>query len=114
MPSVQSVSPALLRGHAPGGGVAAATAFALSLAAAAIPLGLAADLDPKTVIVADLAVSGSFLRSTPRFIPTSCSTTPTATKSRSILGFYYMANAGGWRLNATRFIPQVARKSLRS
>ncbi len=55
---VQSASPILFHGHAPGGGVAAITALILAAVAAMIPLGLMTAINAQLVIVGGLTIFG--------------------------------------------------------
>jgi len=92
---VQSVSPALLRGRSPGGGVAAATAFILSGVAALIPLGLKTTLDPQTVIIGGLALFGIIFAVNSAVHSFLILDYTEGDKVALNVGFYYMANAGG-------------------
>ncbi|MDB6092640.1 MAG: transporter [Verrucomicrobia bacterium] len=92
---VQSGSPLLLRGHAPGGGLATVTACALAVVAALIPLGLAGGLDPQFVIIAGLAVFGIVFAVNSAIHSYLVLDYTDGDKVALNVGFYYMANAGG-------------------
>lgn len=92
---VQSVSPALLRGRSPGGGVAVAIAFILSGVAALIPLALMTTLDPQLVIVGGLALFGVVFAVNSAVHSFLVLDYTDGDKVALNVGFYYMANAGG-------------------
>lgn len=92
---VQSASPALLRGRAPGGGVAAATAFFLTVVAALIPLGLSTAICPQLVIVGGLAIFGAVFAVNSAVHSYLILDYTDGDKVALNVGFYYMANAGG-------------------
>lgn len=92
---VQSISPALLRGHAPGGGVAAATAFVLAAVAAMIPLSLATALDAQTAIIGGLALFGVVFAVNSAVHSYLILDYTDGDKVALNVGYYYMANAGG-------------------
>jgi hypothetical protein len=92
---VQSISPTLLRGHAPGGGVAAATAFALAGIAALIPLGLMSPLNAEHVIIGGLALFGVVFAVNSAVHSYLVLDYTDGDKVALNVGFYYMANAGG-------------------
>jgi predicted MFS family arabinose efflux permease len=92
---VQSASPALLRGHSPGGGVAATTAFLLTGVAALIPLGLMTTISPQLVIVGGLAVFGAVFAVNSAVHSFLVLDYTDGDKVALNVGFYYMANAGG-------------------
>ena len=92
---VQSASPALLRGHSPGGGVAAATAVLLTGVAALIPLGLMTAISPQLVIVGGLAVFGAVFAVNSAVHSYLVLDYTDGDKVALNVGFYYMANAGG-------------------
>jgi hypothetical protein len=92
---VQSVSPALLRGHAPGGSVAVFTAFLLTAVAACIPLGLMTPISPQVVIVGGLAVFGAVFAVNSAVHSYLILDYTDGDKVALNVGFYYMANACG-------------------
>ncbi len=92
---VQTVSPMLLRGHAPDGRVAATTAFILAAVAAAIPIGLAAGLAPKFIIVGGLSLFGIVFAVNSAVHSYLILDYTDGDKVALNVGFYYMANAGG-------------------
>ncbi|MEO7597541.1 MAG: organoarsenical effux MFS transporter ArsJ [Opitutus sp.] len=92
---VQSVSPALMRGHAPGGKIAAITAFLLAVVAAAIPLGLATALPPHGVVVGGLALFGAVFAVSSAIHSYLILDYTDGDRVALNVGFYYMANAGG-------------------
>ena len=92
---VQGGAPAILRGRAPGGGTAAAMAFALALVTAAIPLALTAGGPPGGVIVGGLAVFGVVFALNSAVHSYLILDYTDGDKVALNVGFYYMANAGG-------------------
>mgnify|MGYP001553714243 CR=1 FL=1 len=92
---VQSASPALLRGHAPGGGVAATTAFLLTAVAALIPLGLMTPLNAQLVVVGGLALFGAVFAVNSAVHSYLILDYTDGDKVALNVGFYYMANACG-------------------
>ena len=92
---IQGAAPAILRGRAPAGGTASAIAFALAAVAAAIPLGLAADMPANVVIVGGLAVFGAVFALNSAVHSYLILDYTDGDKVALNVGFYYMANAGG-------------------
>jgi predicted MFS family arabinose efflux permease len=92
---IQGAAPAILRGRAPGGGTAAAIAFALAACAAAIPLGLTAGLPPAGVIIGGLALFGAVFALNSAVHSYLILDYTDDDKVALNVGFYYMANAGG-------------------
>jgi len=92
---VQSVAPAMLRGRAPAGGVAAGLAFGLAGIAAAVPLALAAGAPAGGVIVGGLAVFGAGFALNSAVHSYLILDYTDGDKVALNVGFYYMANAGG-------------------
>jgi hypothetical protein len=92
---VQSLSPALLRGRAPGGSVAAGTAFLLTVIAALIPLGLMTGLGAQLVIVGGLAIFGAVFAVNSAVHSYLILDYTDGDKVALNVGFYYMANACG-------------------
>lgn len=92
---VQSVSPALLRGRAPGGRVAALLAAALSAVAAAMPVALWAGATPALVIVGGLGLFGAIFAVNSAVHSYLILDYTDGDKVALNVGFYYMANAGG-------------------
>jgi len=92
---VQSLAPAVLRGHTPSGFTAAWTAFLLAGTAAAVPLALLAGLPAPIAIIAGLALFGvvfAFNSAVHSYLILDYSE---GDKVALDVGFYYMANAGG-------------------
>jgi predicted MFS family arabinose efflux permease len=92
---VQGAAPVLLRGRAPAGGTAVGIAFALAAVAAAIPLGLAAGLQPAGVIVGGLSLFGAVFALNSAVHSYLILDYTDGDKVALNVGFYYMANAGG-------------------
>ena len=92
---VQSASPLLFRGHAPGGGVAAITAFILAAIAAMIPLGLMTAINAQLVIVGGLTIFGVVFAVNSAVHSYLILDYTDGDKVALNVGFYYMANAGG-------------------
>lgn len=92
---VQSAAPAVFRGKAPAGGVAAALAFALAAVAAAVPLALSAGAPAGAVIVGGLAVFGAVFALNSAVHSYLILDYTDGDKVALNVGFYYMANAGG-------------------
>ena len=93
--AIQSGSPYLLRGHAPGGRTAAVAAFVLAVATAAVPLGLLAGLPAAPVLVGGLAVFGAIFALNSAVHSYLILDYTDGDKVALNVGFYYMANAGG-------------------
>ncbi len=92
---IQGAAPIILRGRAPAGGTAAAIAFALAAASAAIPLCLAAGLPASAVIVGGLALFGAIFALNSAVHSYLILDYTDGDKVALNVGFYYMANAGG-------------------
>ncbi len=92
---VQSVAPAVLRGRAPAGRVAAGLAFGLAGVAAAVPLSLAAGAPAGVVIVVGLAVFGAVFALNSAVHSYLILDYTDGDQVALNVGFYYMANAGG-------------------
>lgn len=92
---VQSGAPLLLRGRAPGGGVAAGSAFVLAAVAGLIPAGLAAGWPAGPVVVGGLAVFGVVFAFNSAVHSYLILDYTEGDKIALNVGFYYMANAGG-------------------
>jgi hypothetical protein len=92
---IQGAAPAILRGRAPAGGVAATIAFVLAAVAAAIPLGLSAGLPPAAMIIGGLAVFGAVFALNSAVHSYLILDYTDGDKVALNVGFYYMANAGG-------------------
>ena len=92
---VQSVAPAVLRGRAPAGGMAAGLAFVLAGVAAAVPSVLAIGAPAGGVIVGGLAVFGAVFALNSAVHSYLILDYTDGDKVALNVGFYYMANAGG-------------------
>lgn len=92
---VQSLAPAILRGRAPAGGVAAGLALMLAAVAACIPLLLGAGVAAGPVIVGGLAVFGAVFALNSAVHSYLILDYTDRDKVALNVGFYYMANAGG-------------------
>lgn len=92
---VQSASPAILRGKAPGGGTAAAMAFALAAVAAAVPIGFSLGVSPQWTLIGGLAVFGVLFAINSAVHSYLILDYTDGDKVALNVGFYYMANAGG-------------------
>jgi len=92
---IQSATPAVLRGRAPGGATAAALAFILAAVAFLIPLALAAGLAPAAVIITGLALFGAVFALNSAVHSYLILDYTDGDKVAVNVGFYYMANAGG-------------------
>jgi len=92
---IQGAAPAILRGRAPAGGVAATIAFVLAAVAVAIPLGLSAGLPPAAMIIGGLAVFGAVFALNSAVHSYLILDYTDGDKVALNVGFYYMANAGG-------------------
>ncbi|MCC5024449.1 MAG: hypothetical protein J6386_17405 [Candidatus Synoicihabitans palmerolidicus] len=92
---VQSSAPLLVRGRTPGGGTAAAVAFALVVITAAIPLGLAMGAAPNWMLVGGLAIFGVIFALNSAVHSFLVLDYTDGDKVALNVGFYYMANAGG-------------------
>ena len=92
---VQSAAPAVWRGRAPAGGVAAGLAFGLAGIAAAVPLALTAGAPAGGVIVGGLAVFGAVFALNSAVHSYLILDYTDGDKVALNVGFYYMANAGG-------------------
>ena len=92
---IQGAAPLILRGGAPAGGTAAGIAFGLAVVAAAIPLGLAAELPADAVIVGGLAIFGAVFALNSAVHSYLILDYTDGDKVALNVGFYYMANAGG-------------------
>jgi hypothetical protein len=92
---VQGGAPRLLRGHVPSGPTAVWAAAVLAATTFGIAWGLAAELDPTTLIVGGLALFGLLFAinsAVHSFLILSYSDHDSVALD---VGFYYMANAGG-------------------
>jgi hypothetical protein len=92
---VQSLAPAVFRGRAPAGGVAAGLAFVLAAVAAGVPLLLGTGLPAGGVIVGGLAVFGVVFALNSAVHSYLILDYTDGDKVALNVGFYYMANAGG-------------------
>jgi hypothetical protein len=92
---VQSLTPVVLRGRAPAGGVAAGLAFMLAAVAACMPLLLGAGAAAGPVIVGGLAVFGVVFALNSAVHSYLILDYTDGDKVALNVGFYYMANAGG-------------------
>jgi hypothetical protein len=92
---VQSLTPVVLRGRAPAGGVAAGLAFMLAAVAACMPLLLGAGVAAGPVIVGGLAVFGVVFALNSAVHSYLILDYTDGDKVALNVGFYYMANAGG-------------------
>lgn len=92
---VQSAAPIVFRGKSPGGGTAASLAFALTIVAAAIPLGLSGGMAPQMAIIGGLAVFGIVFALNSAVHSYLVLDYTDGDKVALNVGFYYMANAGG-------------------
>jgi MFS family permease len=92
---VQSLAPAVLRGHTPNGFTATWTAFALAGVAAAVPLALSMGVAAQTVIIGGLALFGIVFAVNSAVHSFLILDYTDGDKVALNVGFYYMANAGG-------------------
>lgn len=92
---IQGAAPAILRGRTPAGGTTAISAFALAAVTAAIPLGLAAGVEPGPWIVGGLTVFGAVFALNSAVHSYLILDYSDGDKVALNVGFYYMANAGG-------------------
>lgn len=92
---VQSLAPAVLRGHNPNGATAASAAFVLSGAAAAVPLALSAGVPAQIAIIGGLALFGIVFAVNSAVHSYLILDYTEGDKVALNVGFYYMANAGG-------------------
>jgi len=92
---IQSITPSLLRGHAPGGGVAALSGFVLAGVAALVPVMLLVGASPTVVLVGGLAVFGAVFALNSAVHSYLILDYTDGDKVALNVGFYYMANAGG-------------------
>ncbi|MCB1105977.1 MAG: organoarsenical effux MFS transporter ArsJ, partial [Cephaloticoccus sp.] len=91
---IQGSAPAILRGRTPAGGTTAISAFALAAVTAAIPLGLAAGVEPGPWIVGGLTVFGAVFALNSAVHSYLILDYSDGDKVALNVGFYYMANAG--------------------
>ncbi|MFO1450172.1 MAG: organoarsenical effux MFS transporter ArsJ [Opitutaceae bacterium] len=92
---IQSASPALLRGRAPGGRTATAAAATLAAVTAAVPLGLAFGLPEAPMLIGGLALFGAVFALNSAVHSYLILDYTDGDKVALNVGFYYMANAGG-------------------
>lgn len=92
---IQSITPSLLRGRAPGGMTAALSGFSLAGVAALVPVMLHAGAPPAAVLIGGLAVFGAVFALNSAVHSYLILDYTDGDKVALNVGFYYMANAGG-------------------